>query len=119
MKKERYEWTQYKTDCGKYTCPIHKTALLIGDRWTLFIIREFIYNGEQQGFNQLLRALKPISSRTLSLKLKKMEANRLIERAIIQERPIQVQYTITKKGKALKKALDSMGHWYKKYHPSR
>ncbi|MEK6964105.1 MAG: helix-turn-helix domain-containing protein [Nanoarchaeota archaeon] len=114
---QRYEWTKYKTDYGKYTCPIHKTALLIGDRWTLFILREFIYNGEQQGFNQLLRALKPISSRTLSLKLKRLEASKLVERKVVQERPIQVQYSITRKGKALKKALDSMGRWYKTHHP--
>ena len=114
---KEYEWTLYKTDYGHYTCPIHKTALLIGDRWTLFILREFIYQGERQGFNQLLRALKPISSRTLSLKLKKLEAGKLVERRIIQERPIQVQYCITKKGKTLKKALDTLGRWYKKHHP--
>lgn len=117
MKPSKYEWAAYKTDCGKYTCPIHKTALLIGDRWTLFILREFLYTSPTQGFNQLLRALKPISSRTLSLKLKKLEANRLLERKIVQERPIQVQYAITKKGKALKKALDSLGTWYRKHHP--
>ena len=110
-----YEWARYKTELGNYTCPIHKTALLIGDRWTLFIIREFIYNGENQGFNQLLRNLKPISSRTLSLKLKKLESAKILQRKIIQERPIIVQYSITKKGKALKKALQSMAIWYEKY----
>ncbi len=111
----KYEWEKQVGD-KHYTCPIHKTALLIGDRWTLFILREFIYNGERQGFNQLLRVLEPISSRTLSLKLKKLEACKLVERKIVQERPIQVQYSITKKGKALKKALDSLGRWYKKHH---
>ena len=110
-----YEWARYKIDYGHYTCPIHKTVLLIGDRWTLFIIREFIYNQEQQGFNQLLRALKPISSRTLSIKLKKLEHAGLVQRKIVQERPVQVQYTITKKGKALKKALQSMARWHKRY----
>lgn len=108
-----YEWKRETTDYKEYTCPIHKTVLLIGDRWTLFILREFLYGSKQQRFNQLLRSLKPISSRTLALKLKKLELHGLLSRRVIPGNVLGVLYTITEKGKSLKKALDQMGIWYR------
>jgi len=113
-----YEWKKETTEYGQYTCPIHKTILLIGDRWTLFILREFLYGVKQQRFNQLFRSLKPISSRTLALKLKKLESNGLLSRTVIPGKTLEVQYAITEKGKSLKKALDKMGLWYKENNPS-
>ena len=111
-----YQWTKQSMDYRQYTCPIHKTTLLVGDRWTLFLIREFIYESKEQGFNQLLRALKPISSRTLSKKLKQLVEHGILQKKVGKENSMQVKYHITKKGKALKKALDSMGVWYKQYN---
>ncbi len=114
-----YEWKKEKTEYGSYTCPIHKTILLIGDRWTLFIIREFLYGAKQQRFNQLFHALKPISSRTLSLKLKKLETHGLLSRKVIPSKTLEVWYSITEKGKSLKKALDQMGVWHKENNISQ
>lgn len=109
MKRNAFEQT---LDYKNYTCPVQKSALLLGDKWIIFIIREFLYTSEKQRFNHLLRALNPISSRTLSLKLRKLEDDGIITRTLIQERPIKVQYTLTKKGKALKRALKEIGVWY-------
>ncbi len=112
------EWFIEKTDYGAYTCPIHKSIMLIGDKWTLFILREFIYGAEKQSFNSLLRSLKPISSRTLSLKLKKMQKIGLVTKKVIRkERPMKVEYQITQMGKSLKNALQSIANWHKKYAP--
>ena len=108
------KWKKEKIEDNRYTCPIHKTALLIGDRWTLFILREFLYNNKKQKFNQLLHALKPISSRTLSIKLKKLVEYNLIERKEILSKTLCVDYNITKKGESLKKALQEMANWHKK-----
>ena len=64
----------YKNKLYKqYDCNVQKSILMIGEKWMLFIIREFIYGKEKQRFNELMRTLKPISSRTLALKLKKLE----------------------------------------------
>lgn len=112
-----YKWKKEKTDYNQYTCPIHKTILLIGDRWTLFILREFLYEKQEQRFNQLYRSLKPISSRTLALKLKKLVLHGLLSRIVIPGKVLEVQYTITEKGRSLKKALDKMGLWYKENNP--
>jgi len=94
------------------TCSVQKASLIVGDKWTLFIMREFLFNENKQGFNQLLRGLKPISSRTLAIKLKKLEENKLLIRKVKDTRPITVEYSVTKKGLKLKQALQSLGEWY-------
>ncbi len=104
---------ELRIDYSGFTCPIQKAVTIIGDKWTLFIIREFIYGNEKQGFNDLLRALKPISSRTLSLKLKKLEECGIIKRKIINARPVKVEYSLTQRGKALRTPLQKMGEWFK------
>src|SRR3989344_2090200 len=100
-----------RTDYARFTCPIQNAVELIGDRWTLFIIREFNFGKEEQGFNDLLRALKPISSRTLSLKLKKLEKYKIVKRRLITIKPIRVEYSLTDIGKSLKLSLQKMGDW--------
>ena len=102
-----------KIDYSGFTCPIQKAVTLIGDKWTMFIIREFIYGEEKQGFNDLLRALKPISSRTLSLKLKKLDECGIIKKRVVKKKPLKVEYSITATGKALKEPLQKMGEWFK------
>lgn len=78
----------------------------------MFIIREFHYNKDGMSFNELLRFLYPISSRTLSLKLKKLITFDILKRRIIREKPKQVEYSLTKKGKALHLLLKKAGIWY-------
>lgn len=104
---------KFGIDYQGFTCPVQRGVTLIGDRWTLFIIREFIYGKEKQGFNDLLRVLKPISSRTLSLKLKKLEKCGIVTKKIISTKPIKVEYSLTKIGKNLELPLKKFGEWFK------
>ena len=105
----------YQISKFDFTCNVQKALHVIGEKWILYIIREFLYDNGKKTFNQLLRALKPISSRTLSIKLKKLEDRSLILREVIITRPIKVEYTITEKGRSLKKTLVSMGEWFIQY----
>ena len=104
-----------RLDYTRFTCPVQNAVTLIGDKWTLFLLREFFYTGNTQRFNKLLLSLKPISSRTLSLKLKKMEQSGIVKREIIMERPIKIKYSLTKKGKGLEKALKEMANWFRAF----
>src|SRR3989344_6426242 len=101
-----------RTPFERWSCPTQKAVELIGDKWTLFIIREFIFGKKAMGFNEILRTLKPISSRTLALKLQKLQQSRIIMREIIKEKPLKVNYIITKKGLALKNSMLALAEWY-------
>ena len=65
---------------------------------------------------KLMKELKPISSRTLSLKLKKLQERGLIKRKVIDSQPIKIEYEITEQGRDLKKALIHFGNWFVKHH---
>lgn len=102
------------TNYENYTCPIKNAVSTIGDKWTLFIIRELHLGKKEQGFNELQKALKPISSRTLAIKLRKLLDQKMISKKIISKKPPKVEYKLTKKGTSLEGVLQELAKWYKK-----
>jgi DNA-binding HxlR family transcriptional regulator len=60
----------------------------------------------QTQFNQFIQSIEGINPKTLSIRLKEMEKNSLIQRKIYHEIPIRIEYYLTEKGKALKSILD-------------
>ena len=85
-------------------CPIAKTALLLSDTWTMLIIRDLLSN--KMRFSELENSLDGISSRTLALKLKRLEEEKIIGK-------IDFYYFLTKNGKKLKKVMNAMESWGK------
>ncbi|MFH1276339.1 MAG: helix-turn-helix domain-containing protein [Candidatus Woesearchaeota archaeon] len=104
-----------RTQFNRWTCPTQKTVELIGDKWTLFIIREFIFGKQTMRFNEILRKLKPISSRTLALKLDKLQKCEILTREVLQKKPLQVHYKITRIGLELKDSMLALADWHNKY----
>ena len=94
---------------------IEKTIAIIGDKWSLLIIGQLAFGRSPSRFNELMRELKPISSRTLSIKLTKLSENRIIEKTIEGDSPPYTQYALTEKGKDLVDAFRAMGEWSKKW----
>lgn len=105
-----------KTNYANFTCPVKNSISIIGDKWTLFILREFFYNKKKHGFNELQKSLKPISSRTLAKKLKKLLENKILSKKIISKKPPKVEYSLTKKGLKLESILKEFAEWYKDNH---
>ncbi len=62
-------------------------------------------------FGMLRRAMKGISPKTLSLRLRKLEAEGVISRKIYPEVPLHIEYRLTEKGKSLQKVLGAMDEW--------
>lgn len=87
-------------------CPIAKTADLVGDSIVLIIIRELISGPKR--FGDIQQSLKGVSSRTLTEKLKKLEAQDIISRIEYKEKPPRVEYSLTPKGKGLKKIVKAL-----------
>lgn len=87
-------------------CPIAKTADLVGDSIVLIIIRELISGPKR--FGDIQQSLKGVSSRTLTEKLKKLEAQNILGRIEYKEKPPRVEYSLTSKGRGLKKIVKAL-----------
>jgi DNA-binding HxlR family transcriptional regulator len=93
-------------DTRRKLCPVDETAKIIGNKWTPLIIRDLV--GGQKRFNQLERSLDGISPKTLSERLRRLEAEAIITRRCFAEVPPRVEYSLTDQGHALVPVIDSM-----------
>lgn len=88
------------------SCAVSKTATLLSDTWTMLIIRDLLKSPMR--FCELERSLVGISTRTLTLKLKRLEKEKIIHKKD------ELHYGLTPNGKKLKKVIDAMESWGKK-----
>src|SRR5262245_57954706 len=88
------------------TCPVCKTAEIVCGKWTLLVIRD-LAEGRAR-FCELERSLEGISPRTLSLRLRALEEEGIVERQTFPEVPPRVEYALTEKGRALVPLVESM-----------
>jgi DNA-binding HxlR family transcriptional regulator len=87
-------------------CPVGCCAEIISGKWTLLLIRD-LAEGSQR-FCELERSLDGISPRTLSLRLRALEENAIVERRTYPEVPPRVEYALTEKGRALVPLIEDM-----------
>jgi DNA-binding HxlR family transcriptional regulator len=88
------------------TCPVCATADIICGKWTILVIRD-LAEGRTR-FCELERSLAGISPRTLSLRLRALEEQGIVERHTYPEVPPRVEYSLTEKGRALIPLVDDM-----------
>lgn len=94
-------------------CPLAKTANIVGDTFTLLIIRDLLSGPKR--FGELEKSLVGVSSRTITNKLNYLEENKLVSRKEYSEKPPRVEYTLTTNGKALNKIIETMRKYGEKY----
>jgi DNA-binding HxlR family transcriptional regulator len=88
------------------SCPVCRTAEIVCGKWTLLVIRD-LAEGRSR-FCELERSLRGISPRTLSLRLRALEEEGVIERQTFPEVPPRVEYALTPKGRALVPLIEDM-----------
>ena len=88
------------------TCPVCATSDIVCGKWTLLIIRD-LAEGRSR-FCELERSLAGISPRTLSLRLRALEEEGVVERQTFSEVPPRVEYALTEKGRALIPIIEDM-----------
>ena len=88
------------------TCPVCRTAEIVCGKWTLLVIRD-LADGRSR-FCELERSLEGISPRTLSLRLRALEEEGIVERQTFPEVPPRVEYVLTDKGRALAPLIEDM-----------
>ena len=82
------------------------TAQIVCGKWTLLLIRDLAAGRSR--FCELERSLAGISPRTLSLRLRALEEQDIVERHTFAEVPPRVEYALTEKGRALIPIIDDM-----------
>ena len=90
-------------------CPIACTLDLIGDRWTLLLIRDMCLG--RQTFKEFSASPEGIATNILSSRLKKLLTHELIEAFEAEDREGRVGYRLTKKGESLRPVVDSILKW--------
>ncbi|HIE18821.1 TPA: transcriptional regulator [Candidatus Bathyarchaeota archaeon] len=91
-------------------CPLKGIIDVISKKWALLIINA-LGNYERLRFNRLMEELNGISPKTLSDTLKRLEAEGLIKRESFAEIPPRVEYTLTKDGADLRRAIIPLLKW--------
>src|SRR5512133_1240266 len=87
-------------------CPVCRTADVVCGKWTLLVIRDLAEGSCR--FCELERSLEGISPRTLSLRLRALEEEGVVERQTFPEVPPRVEYALTEKGRALVPLIEDM-----------
>jgi len=90
-------------------CPIARTLDLVGDRWTLVIIRDLFFGRSR--FSEFVRSSPGLPPRLLSQRLKRLEEEGLVERAVYSQHPLRAEYRLTPKGRSLFSVLKAIAEW--------
>jgi len=108
LKRGNFESASYHpmSALSNSTCPVCATAEVVCGKWTLLLIRD-LADGSSR-FCELERSLEGISPRTLSLRLRALEEEGIVERHTYPEVPPRVEYALTTKGEALVPLIDDM-----------
>jgi DNA-binding HxlR family transcriptional regulator len=100
---------------GAPGCPIERAVSVLDGKWTLLILRE-LFTGTQR-FGALREALPGISPKTLSERLREMEAQGLVHREVFAEVPLRVEYSLTSLGRTLDPVIQSLREWGTSWAP--
>ena len=90
-------------------CPVAKSLELVGDRWTLLIVRDLLHGACR--FQDFQASLKGIAPTVLSDRLKLMEEHGLVERRFYSDHPPRAEYLLTDKGRELGMVVGALAVW--------
>jgi len=96
-------------------CPIATTLDLVGDKWTLVIVRDLLTGKTRYG--EFLSSPEGISTNILADRLKRLEEEGLIEKQAYQENPVRYEYRLTERGQGLHPVLQEICRWANHHFP--
>ena len=100
-------------------CPICSALDVLGDKWTMLIVRELIINGPRT-YSELRESPERISTNILANRLTLLTSLKLVERVSPRKSARNNAYKLTKGGASLRPVLESLGKWahrhLKHYH---
>jgi DNA-binding HxlR family transcriptional regulator len=103
------------TGFKRSACAVANTLDLVGDKWSLLVVRDLLHG--KRTYGELADSPEGIPTNILAERLKRLQSAGIITSAPYQERPVRYAYTLTKKGTALGEVLLAIVRWGKEYIP--
>jgi DNA-binding HxlR family transcriptional regulator len=100
----------------KVRCPVANSLELVGDRWTLLVVRDLL-KGKTR-FTELRESVEGIPPAILSARLRMLEANGIVVRRQYQDHPPRAAYGLTAKGHALGVVVGALASWGEQFAES-
>ena len=106
-----------KTGCAgsRSPCPVACSLDLLGDKWTLLVVRDLLLG--KTTYSEFQKSPEGIPTNILAERLRRLLAAGIIEKSRYQERPARYAYHLTRKGRDLRPVLSAMIDWANKYVP--
>lgn len=96
---------------------ISDTMSILSGKWKFHILGTLM-EGNKLGFMDLMREIEGIGSKMLSKELQDLEANHLVNRTVMDTKPITVEYSLTEYGATLEPIIDELAKWGAEYRKS-
>lgn len=108
--------SEQRTYVTQQDCPVARTLDVVGDRWTILILRDLSWG--RRKFSALLESLAGISANLLSDRLKRLEESDMVERVFYSDHPPRAEYKLSAKGRAFVPVLIAMREYGEKWEPA-
>jgi DNA-binding HxlR family transcriptional regulator len=96
-------------DVPRTGCGVERTLRVLDGKWTTLVVRELLTGPKR--FGELRRALGDMSAKTLTDRLRALEAQGVLTRTVYAEIPPRVVYELTERGESLRDVLVAMLRW--------
>ncbi|MFW2371615.1 MAG: winged helix-turn-helix transcriptional regulator [Gammaproteobacteria bacterium] len=90
-------------------CPVTNALEILGDKWTLVVIRDLFL--DKKTYSEFQKSPEGIPTNILADRLKRLQASAIVSKTPYQEKPVRYEYRLTEKGKALGKVLQALKEW--------
>lgn len=97
------------TDFKRSKCPVACTLDILGDKWTLLVIRDLSLG--KKTYSEFQQSPETMPTNILAERLKRLEAHGLISRRRYQDHPPRYEYRLTDKGRDLQPVLLAIVEW--------
>ena len=97
-------------------CPLSCALEIIGDKWTLLILRDMILR-KKKNYKEFIASREGISTNILASRLKLLVDQGILEKTISADNKLIIDYSLTEKGKELGPVILSIAKWGEKHIP--
>ncbi|MCR4301168.1 MAG: helix-turn-helix transcriptional regulator [Sulfuricaulis sp.] len=102
--------------CRRSPCPVASALDLLGDKWSLLVVRDVLFLGKRR-YNELLDSPEGIPSNILADRLRRLEQAGLIRKQTYQRNPVRYEYHLTSKGTELLPVFKELASWANRHIP--